>query len=90
MLEFYYEITNMKKKVYYIILALAILLSVFFAFEILNMMVSLKYETNYPTDCISKINGEDICAGIKLCKYLTLVFGLITIVLIVFRNKFKK
>ena len=81
---------TVKTRIYNILLTISFLGTLFFAFEIVNMMVSLKYETKNPGDCISLVNGQNICEGITICKWLTVVFGLITIILFIFRKRFKK
>jgi hypothetical protein len=43
-----------------------------FGFEIINLMVSLKYETDGPNDCISLITQVHLCASIARCKALSI------------------
>ena len=50
-------------------------------------MVSLKYETENPTDCISSVTGQDLCLTINVFKGLILIFVIIIILLIVFRKR---
>lgn len=59
----------------------------FFAFEVVNTMLSLKYETNYPDDCISAISGTDLCLMIKIFKGLTVICGVGLISLLFFKRK---
>ncbi|WP_345224934.1 hypothetical protein [Hymenobacter koreensis] len=40
-------------------------------FGILNTMVSLKYETQNPGQCISDVTGRDLCATLLTCKVET-------------------
>jgi len=51
-----------KRRFYKILLTISCLGTLFFALEILNMMVSLTYETKKPTDFISLVKGQDIYA----------------------------
>jgi len=71
----------MRKIFYFISISLFAIGILFFAFEIVNMMVSLKYETNNPNDCISTITGADLCLTIKIFKGLTVIciVGLISL-----------
>jgi len=48
-------------------------------------MVSLKYETNELTDCISLVSGIDLCKTIKVFHFLAIVSGLI-----IFKNRILK
>ena len=51
------------------------------AFGIINTMVSLKYETDDPTDCISLVTGQDLCFTIQVLQGL-IVACIATIVLL--------
>jgi hypothetical protein len=68
---------------------LIILIPIFY-FGIINTMVSLKYETDSPTECISKINGDNLCESISNLKTLIYTDIVIIILLIIFRNKISK
>ena len=80
----------MRKGIYYLLISIFLIGIVFFAFEIVNMMVSLKYETNNPDDCISQISGADLCLTIVIFKWLlaTSVVGLIS--LLFFKKRIQK
>ena len=41
-------------------------------FGVINMMVSLKYETEAPGQCLSTVTGNYLCATILRCKILAL------------------
>lgn len=41
-------------------------------FGIINTMVSLKYETEAPGQCISSVSGDDLCVALQRCKILAL------------------
>jgi hypothetical protein len=41
-------------------------------FGIINTMVSLKYETEAPGQCLSSVTGHDLCAALQRCKMLAL------------------
>jgi hypothetical protein len=53
-------------------------------------MVSLKHETDSPSECISKITGDNLCDSISNLKTLIYSDIVLTILLIIFRNKFTK
>ncbi len=39
-------------------------------FGIVNTMVSLKYETNNPNECISLVTGQDLCKTVMTMKII--------------------
>jgi hypothetical protein len=49
-------------------------------------MVSLKYETNELTNCISLVSGIDLCKTIKTFHFLAIVSGIIFLGLIIFKK----
>ncbi len=57
-------------------------------------MVSIKYETDSPSECISKITGDNLCDSISNLKaliYSDIVLIIVLIILlIIFRNKITK
>ena len=61
-----------------------------FAIEILIIKASIKYETISPNDCISKITGKNLCSTLLMAKWITVFFGLLFILLIIFKNRNKK
>jgi hypothetical protein len=80
----------MNKKIYKIILIILILLVPIFIFEIFNMMVSLKYETENMNDCISLITGDDLCKEIKVFKILSAISVLLVWLMLILKNKIIK
>ena len=58
----------MKAKYFKILIIILIILVPIFVFGIVNTMVSLKYETDSPKDCISKITGVNLCNSIQNIK----------------------
>lgn len=79
--------SRLKKIFYYIALIISGLGIPLFAFGIINTMVSLKYETENPTDCISSVTGQDLCLTINVFKGLILILVIIIILLIAFRKR---
>ena len=77
----------MSKKNYIITLISLIIGIPLFEYAALNTMVSLKFETNELTDCISLASGVDLCKTIKICHLLAILCGLIFITLLVFKNR---
>jgi len=55
-----------------------------------NSMVSLKYETNELTDCISLVSGIDLCKAIRTFHILAILCGLTFIGLLIFKNRIFK
>jgi len=47
-------------------------LATFFGFEIINLLVSLKYEADGPNDCISTMTQTNLCEWLASCKVLSL------------------
>ena len=80
----------MNKKNYKIILIILILLIPIFIFEIFNMMVSLKYETENMNDCISLITGDNLCKEIKVFKILSAITILLVCLILIFKKKIIK
>lgn len=79
-----------KKIIFFVLIGLSILGIPLFAFGIINTMVSLKYETDSPTDCISLVTGQDLCLTIQVLKGLIVACILIVILLMVYRKRFLK
>ncbi len=50
-------------------------------------MVSLKYETNELTDCISLVSGVNLCIAIKTFHISAIFSGLAFIGLLIFKNR---
>lgn len=52
-------------------------------FEMVNMQVSLKYETDKASDCISTVSGLDLCAAVRYFEVSTVGFFLLAVALLV-------
>jgi len=76
-----------KKIIFYTIIGLSVLGIPVFAFGIINTMVSLKYETDSPTDCISLVTGQDLCLTIQVLKGLIATCILTVVLLAVFKKR---
>jgi len=76
-----------KKIIFYTLVGLSVLGIPIFAFGIINIMVSLKYETNNKTECVSLVTGQDLCLTIQVLKGLIVACILILIILTVFRKR---
>jgi hypothetical protein len=72
---------------YYLSITLSISGLILCPYAIFNTMVSLKYETENQNDCISLVNGQNLCYTIKFFQ-ITFIFSLILLfVLLNFRKK---
>jgi hypothetical protein len=60
------------RKFYWALFIIEITIILICCFAILNTMVSIKYETENPGDCISLTSGVDLCQTII---YLKLLIG---------------
>jgi len=78
----------LKKILYYIALTIAGLGIPFFTFGIINTMVSLKYETENSTGCISMVNGENLCFTANAFKILLLICLIAIFFLLTYRKHF--
>lgn len=67
-----------------------VLLIPLFALGIVNTMVSLKYETENPGDCISTISGTDLCNAIRNMKRNIVIDLILLVVLFIFKSKIIK
>ena len=75
-------------KIYYRILLGASIFGLFlFAFGIINTMVSLKYETDGGSDCISKITGDNLCQSIVRMKTYLGISALLALALLIFKRR---
>ncbi len=73
---------------YYFVIVLLILTIPFSILQILNAIISQKYETNSSTDCISGISGENLCRTKMVYEWLNILCGLLLVLLIIFRKRF--
>ena len=80
----------MKKVLYAFVLGISFLAIPVLLFGIVNTMVSQKYETDYPQDCISVISGDDLCLEIKIMKGLVAFSVLVITLLLVYRKRILK
>jgi len=83
-------IYKMKKIVYYILICIFIIGIPFFAFGIVNTMVSIKYETADMGDCISSISGVDLCLTVKVINGLIVICIVGLIILLYFKKRILK
>lgn len=83
-----HRMKQIKRIIFYVLIGLSILGIPVFSFGIINTMVSLKYETENPTDCISLVTGQDLCMTVQVLKILVFVCIVILILLLVFRKRF--
>ena len=80
----------MKAKYFKILIIILIILVPIFVFGIVNTMVSLKYETDSPKDCISKITGVNLCNSIQNIKIYIALDIILILLLILFKNRIIK
>jgi hypothetical protein len=80
----------MRKTIYYILVLISLIGIPFFSFGVLNVMVSLKYETDYPPDCISAVSGKNLCLIIWEYKGLAVLCLATFVLLLVFRKRILK
>lgn len=73
--------------IFYMLIGLSVLGIPVFAFGIINTGVSLKYETENPTDCISLITGQDLCLTVHVLEALIVACVALIILLMVFRKR---
>lgn len=79
---------TVKKIIFNVLIGLSTLGIPVLAYGILNTMVSLKYETDSPTDCISLVTGQDLCFTINVLKGLIIVCIATIVLLLIFKNRF--
>jgi hypothetical protein len=79
-----------EKKIYTLLKIILIIGLFIFPFGILNTMVSLKYETDSPGDCISKVTGNNLCDSITNMKILFVICFASLVILLVYKNKIVK
>jgi hypothetical protein len=75
-------------KKHLVITLIALLIGVlFFEFQAVNSMVSLRYETDGPDDCISVITGIDLCLSVKTFHFLAILCGGLFLVVLIVKQK---
>ena len=81
---------NIRKLIYFLLIGIPILGILITPYAILNTMVSLKYETENITDCVSNVSGENLCDTIRNLKILFAVCVLLLFMLIYYRKRILK
>jgi ABC-type Mn2+/Zn2+ transport system permease subunit len=76
-----------RKAFFYLLLILSITGLFIFPYGIINTMVSLKYETENITDCISVVSGENLCITIRNLKISFIICLIVLIFLLYFRKR---
>ena len=74
-------------KIFYILLILSILGIFYFPLQILDLYVSIKYETNGADDCTSGITGKNLCRLLLIAKILAVFCFILFWILLVVKNK---
>ena len=77
----------MKKSVYQTIIGLLILVIVMSVFAVVNIQVSLKYETENMKDCISLVSGRNLCQELLVSKIIIVICLIIVSGMLSFRNR---
>ena len=80
----------MKKGIYYLLLLLLTIAIPILLFGVYNTMVSLKYETNSPDECVSLVSGQNLCLTNKTLQVLVVSCITALIALLAFRKKVLK
>lgn len=80
----------MRKSVYQTIISLLILVIVMSVFAVVNIQVSLKYETDNPKDCISLVSGRNLCQDLLVSKIIIVICLIIVSGMLSFRNRIVK
>ncbi|MBF8963497.1 hypothetical protein I0P70_09580 [Pontibacter sp. FD36] len=76
------------KKWLNLLIAALLIASFVFTFGVVNSMVSLKYETNSPEECISTVTGANLCKAIEFNKTAAQVSFFIALVALIYRIYF--
>lgn len=77
----------MKGRYFKLLIIVLIILIPIFYFGLINIKVSLKYETNNPGDCISLLTGVDLCKDIEQMKILIIADIVLIVLLMLSRKK---
>ncbi|WDF48040.1 hypothetical protein PQ459_06045 [Chryseobacterium sp. KACC 21268] len=77
----------MRKSGYQTIISLLILVIVMSVFAVVNIQVSLKYETENMKDCISLISGRNLCQELLVSKIIIVICLIIVSGMLSFRNR---
>ncbi len=76
-----------RKTFFYLLLILSIIGLFICPYGIINTMVSLKYETENMTDCISLVSGENLCIMIRNLKISFIICLIVLIFLLYFKKR---
>ena len=76
-----------RKLFFYLLLTLSIVGLFICPYGIINTMVSLKYETENITDCISLVSGENLCITIRNLKISFIICLIVLIFLLYFKKR---
>jgi hypothetical protein len=79
-----------KKTILYILTSTLTISIPVLIFGLVNTLVSIKYETENPGDCISSVSGDDLCSAINRFEIIIVINILIIITLIIFRKRIIK
>jgi hypothetical protein len=77
----------MNPKLFRVIIIVLILSALFFGFQIINLQVSLKYEVDDPSNCISKRTGINLCQAIEIVKGISILSAIMVCVLMFYKRK---
>ncbi|TDX82785.1 hypothetical protein [Epilithonimonas xixisoli] len=80
----------MKKSVYQTIISLLILVIVMSVFAVVNIQVSLTYETENMKDCISLISGRNLCQELLVSKIIIVICLIVVSGMLSFRSRIVK
>ena len=80
----------MKKSVYQTIISLLILMIVMSVFAVVNIQVSLKYETENMKDCISLVSGRNLCQDLLVSKIIIVICLIVVSGMLSFRSSIVK
>lgn len=80
----------MKKSVYQTVISLLILVIVLSVFAVVNIQVSLKYETANMKDCISLVSGRNLCQDLLVSKIIIVICLIIVSGMLSFRGMIVK
>jgi ABC-type Mn2+/Zn2+ transport system permease subunit len=76
-----------RKRFFYLLLIISIIGLFICPYGIINTMVSLKYETENITDCISLVSGENLCITIRNLKISFIICLAVLIFLLYFKKR---
>ena len=80
----------MKKSVYQTIISFLILVIVMSVFAVINIQVSLKYETANMKDCISLVSGRNLCQDLLVSKIIIVICLIVVSGMLSFRGRIVK